>query len=150
MNNQTGKTRGSEYGRYDTNKGNARRVLVPDLMAKNPADPTTEELNKYAEALYNQYKNSHKGPTVNVYYVKDVDGNKMVSLMESAESNNRKNGFYVDSDYRILDHNCGTYGADMIKESMPWYKFSGFGGYSWGVPNSLAPYWGTSGSYTKK
>lgn len=148
VDNQTGETRGSEYGRYDTNKGKARRVRVPSLQAQNLADPSTEELNKYAEALYKQYNNAHKGSTVNVYYVKDVDGNKMRELMESAESNNRKTGFYVNSDYRILDHNCGTYGADMIKEAMPWYKFSGFGEYSWGVPDSLAPYWGTSGSYT--
>lgn len=28
---------------------------------------------------------------------------------------------------------------------MPWYKFSGFGPYSWGIPDGLAPYWGTMG-----
>lgn len=38
----TGRTRGSEYGRYDKeNKGWARRVRVPDLR-------TNEDLDAYA------------------------------------------------------------------------------------------------------
>lgn len=48
----TGQTRGSEYGRYDPEeKGIARRVTVPNFKAKEPGNPTNEELNTYAEAL---------------------------------------------------------------------------------------------------
>lgn len=69
--------------------------------------------------------------------------------MESAESNNRENGFYTNHDYRLLDHNCGTYGADMIKRAMPWYKLSGFGPYTLGTSSMVAPMWGTTGKYKK-
>lgn len=70
--------------------------------------------------------------------------------MKSAETNDRKNGFYTNTPYRILDHNCGTYGADIIKKSMPWNKFSGFGLYSWGRPAGVAPYWGRTGKFSSK
>jgi hypothetical protein len=71
----------------------------------------------------------------------------MIDLMESAETNDRENGFYTNHDYRLLDHNCGTYGADMIKKSMPRFKFSGFMPYTAGTPSMVAPMWGTSGTY---
>ena len=56
VNEDTGETRGSEYGRYDpANKGIARRVVVPDFKMKNPGNPTQEELDAYAAALDRKY-----------------------------------------------------------------------------------------------
>ena len=144
----TGKTRGSEYGRYKTNRGEAHRVVVPDFKMKNPGNPTKEELNTFAKKLYDSYAKKHDlGNRVRVYYVKGADENKMTELMKSAETNDRKNGFYTNSDYGIVGHNCGTYGADVIKKSMPWYKLSGFGLYSFGTPSSVAPSRGKTGEY---
>lgn len=139
----TGRTRGSEYGRYDKeNKGWARRVRVPDLR-------TNEDLDAYAQRLYNSYKKKHSniGNTVKVHYVKGADENKMIQLMKSAEANNRKNSFYTNHNYRILDHNCGTYAADLIKKSMPLKKLSGFGPYTIGTPSLVAPLWGETGKF---
>lgn len=148
----TGKTRGSEYGRYDKeNKGLARRVTVPDLQMADPGNPTKEELNAYANKLYNSYAKKHNkekiGNKVKIHYVKGADENKMIELMKNAETNDRKNGFYTNHNYRILDHNCGTYGADMIKKSMPLFKFSGFAPYTAGTPSMVSPILGTSGTY---
>ena len=148
----TGQTRGSEYGRYDSeNKGEARRVIVPNLQMQNPGNPTEEELNAYAARLYNSYSKKHGnlGDKVKVHYVKGADENKMIKLMESAETNNRENSFYTNRDYNLLDHICGTHGADMIKKAMPWYKLSGFGLYTLGTPSMVAPMWGTTGEYKK-
>ena len=148
----TGQTRGSEYGRYDSeNKGQARRVIVPNLQMQNPGNPTEEELNAYAAQLYNFYSKKHGnlGDEVKVHYVKGADENKMIKLMESAETNNKENGFYTNRDYNLLDHNCGTYAADMIKKITPWYKLSGFSSYTLGTPSMVAPMWGITGKYKK-
>ena len=144
VNDKTGATRGSEYGRYDkANKGIARRVVVPRLKAKDPSNPTSEELDQYARELDKMY--GHSGGLTRVHYISGADENEMIKLMQSAERN-RPDSFYQNRNYNILDHNCGTYGADLIKKSMPWYKFSGFGPYSWGTPGGVEPYWGTTGS----
>ena len=148
VDDKTGATRGSEYGRYDAaDKGIARRVTVPNLIAEDPSNPTQKELNHYAEQLNKMY--GHSGGRVEIHYVRGADDKKMINLMESAEKNT-PDSFYQNRDYNILDHNCGTYAADMIKQSMPWYKFSGFGPYSWGTPAGVAPYWGTEGNYDEK
>ena len=132
----TGKTRGSEYGRYDSaNKGIARRVSVPNFKMQDPGNPTQEELDSYAAALDKVY--GHSGGTTHVVYVKGADEEKMNELMQSAETNDRRNGYYVNRDYRILDHNCGTYGCDLIRKSLPWYSFNKLGTYTWGTPSSL-------------
>ena len=150
----TGSTRGSEYGRYDkANKGLAHRVTVPNFRPASPGNPTDEELNQYAKKVndyYNKYSGHNTGGTVKLHYVKGADEDEMIKLMKSAETNDRKNGFYTNTPYRILDHNCGTYGADIIKKSMPWNKFSGFGPYSWGRPAGVAPYWGGTGKFSSK
>ena len=74
--------------------------------------------------------------------------------MESAESGSkageRKGHYYIDHDYRIADHNCGTYGATTIKKAMPWYRFSGFGPYTYGTPGGIHQYWGGIGEYSSK
>lgn len=150
----TGMTRGSEYGRYDkSNKGSARRVRVPNVRFKGK-QPTKEEMNLYAQALYNQYSkvvNPEKlGNKIKVSYVDGADYDKMVHMMESAESNNRSNGYYLDDDYDIVDHNCGTYGASMIKDAMPTFKWSGFGPHSFGTPGGMHPYGAVEGSYERR
>ena len=142
----TGKTRGSDYGRYDKDsKGIARRVKVPNFKMATPGKPTQQELDDYARSLDKMY--GHSGGRTTVHYVRGANADEMEEMMKSAETNNREKGYYVNSDYRILDHNCGTYAADMIKKSMPWYKFSGFGLYTWGTPSGAAPYWGGTGKY---
>ena len=89
----------------------------------------------------------------------------MVNMMESAESGSktgeRKGHFYVDRDYRIADHNCGTYGATMIKKAMPWYKRAfdftnfgrifgtGFAPYTYGTSGTVAPIVLHKGSYSQ-
>ncbi len=144
----TGTTRGSEYGRYDReNQGVARRISVPSFRMKSPGNPTSEELDNYARQLDAMY--GHSGGVTRVHYIKGADEDKMIKLMQSAESGDRENGFYVNTPYRILDHNCGTYGAAILKRSMPWYKFSGFGPYTWGTPHGIVPYWGPTGEYIK-
>lgn len=134
---KTGQTRGSEYGRYDKlNKGVARRVKVPDFTLK-PGMSLQENLDNYARELDRAY--GHSGGRTQVYYIPGADYNEMVQMMESAESGDREKGYYVNSDYRILDHNCGTYAADMIKASLPWYDYGGFSLYTMGTPSMVAP-----------
>ena len=150
VNENTGQTRGSEYGRYQSNKGQARRVMVPDFKMKNPGKPTKEELNTYAEKLYNNYAKGHSlGNKVKIHYIKGADENKIIKLMKSAETNNREKGFYTNNDYNIIDHNCGTYAADMIKQSLPWYSLGGFDFYTFGTPSMAAPNRAKTGEYGK-
>lgn len=140
---ETGVTRGSEYGRYDKgNRGIARRVSVPDTHFAVPGNPTQEELDAYADALKRSY--GHTSGTVKLVYYKDADANKMKKLMQSAESNDRDTGYYVNTDYRVPDHNYGTYAASLIRNSLPWLKFSGLGwlgtpGMVGGVASMLYP-----------
>lgn len=141
----TGNTRGSEYGRYNPG-GSARRVTVPNFHAADPGNPTQEELDAYAKQLDRAY--GHSGGRTEVHYVPGADYGEMVDLMKSAESGDKKNGFYINSKYRLLDHNCGTYGVDLIKKAMPWYKFSGIGPYTVGTPSTVAPMWGGKGTYS--
>ena len=115
-----GRTRGSEYGRYKNSgkfKGVARRVIVPDFKMAIPGSPTQEELDAYAKSLDRSY--GHSGGRTQVYYLKDADYNSLVEKMKSAESGNEKTGYYQNKPYSILNHNCGTYAADMLKDSMP-------------------------------
>lgn len=118
----SGKTRGSEYGRYENDgkiKGKARRVRVPDFKMAKAGSPTQEELDAYAKALDKAY--GHSGGRTQVYYLKDADYNSLVEKMKSAESADEKNGYYQNKPYSILNHNCGTYAADMLKDSMPMW-----------------------------
>lgn len=131
----TGRTRGSEYGRYDKeNKGLARRVRVPDLR-------TNEDLDAYAQRLYNSYKKKHPqlGNSVKIHYIKDADENKMIQLMKSAESGN---GFYTNKNYNLINHNCGTYGIDLLKKAGAKFRSLGFG-----TPKMVAPLWRPTGEY---
>lgn len=150
VNEDTGQTRGSEYGRYDSaNKGTARRVSVPNFVMADPGNPTQEELDRYAEQLDKSY--GHSGGKTKVHYIKGADEDEMIKLMESAESGDRDNGYYINSDYRILDHNCGTYGCDLIKKTVPWYRKFSLPIYSFGTPSQVgmsiaAP----SGSYKQR
>lgn len=141
VNEDTGSTRGSEYGRYGGRKGSAHRVVVPDFKMKKPGDPTPEELQQYSKVLLHSYKRLHPnaGNKIKITYVRGADENKMIQMMKSAESGNRKKGFYINKDYRILDHNCGTYGADMIDKSLPWLDRGKFGIYTFGRPGNLHP-----------
>ena len=122
-----GQTRGSEYGRY-TNDGNIRgkalRVKVPSLKMANPGNPTQEELDTYAKLLDQWYNdpsknpNRHSGGRTQITYVRDADYNKLVDMMKSAETQQDK-GYYQTKPYSILNHNCGTYAADMLKAASP-------------------------------
>lgn len=138
VDNKTGKTRGSEYGRYDKeNRGMARRVNVPDIQF-DPNLPIQQQLNEYARKLGQSYHNGKHG-AVKIYYIPGANYDELVNMMNSAETNNRDTGFYVNSDYRILDHNCGTYAADMLKKALPWYSTGGFDLYTMGTPGMVAP-----------
>lgn len=113
----TGKTRGSEYGRNYNNSGKfgaARRVIVPNFYPANPGNPTTEELDQYAKKLQ---RDSH-GNTVHVTYIKGADYDKMVDYMKEAESGK---GF-ASKPYNLANHNCGSYGVQTINQAMPWYR----------------------------
>lgn len=142
VNEDTGNTRGSEYGRYDAeNKGLARRVKVPNFKMENAGNPTEEELHNYGKKVLESYKkkNPKAGNAIKITYVKGADEDKMNKMMESAETGNRKNGYYINKDYNILSHNCGTYGVDMINKATPWYKFSDLPMVSWGTPSGQHP-----------
>lgn len=111
---KTGKTRGSEYGRYSDDgdvKGKARRVVVPNLKMAIPGSPTQEELDLYAQQLDKAY--GHSGGRTQITYIKGADYNKLVDMMNSAESQQDK-GFYQTKSYGLLNHNCGTYASDML------------------------------------
>lgn len=135
VNEDTGETRGSEYGRYGSQNGHrglARRVRVPNFVMADPGNPTQEELDAYAKKLVSAYPNS--SGEARIVYVKGADENKMKELMNSAE---KGNGFYTNTDYRILDHNCGTYGCDLLSKSTPWYLKWKFGPYSSGTSSMV-------------
>lgn len=125
-----GKTRGSEYGRYGNqngHKGLARRVIVPDFKMSNPGNPSQEELNSYAQALDQKY--GHSGGRTKVSYINNINASEMQKLMESAE---KGNGFYTNTDYCLLGHNCKTYGQDLIKAAAnnKSYSYNKTGEYS--------------------
>ena len=145
-----GHTRGSEYGRYDKkSEGLARKVIVPNLKAVDPNNPTPKEMNNYAKALAKLY--GHGVGKVIVSYIPDVDYKGMVSDMQSAECNNPKS-FYQDKKYNIINHNCGTYANSLIqknKNSGAISKFLQFGITNWGTPEKAIPFGGTKGYYPK-
>lgn len=119
VNPANGQTRGSEYGRYNNDgniKGKAQRVRVPNLRMADPGNPTQEELDAYAKALDQAY--GHSGGRTQITYVRDADYNKLVNMMKSAETQQDK-GYYQTRPYSILNHNCGTYAADMLKAASP-------------------------------
>lgn len=119
---KTGKTRGSEYGRYKGDgdiKGKARRVVVPNLKMTIPGSPTQAELDAYAQALDKAY--GHSGGRTEITYVKGADYDKLVDMMKSAESQPDK-GYYQTKPYSILNHNCGTYTADMLQAATPVFS----------------------------
>ena len=145
---QTGKTRGSEYGRYDAeNKGEAHKVKIPDFKMATPGSPTQEELDNYAKKLDKSY--GHSGGATEVYYIPDADEDKMIEMMESAEKD-KDNGFYRNKDYNILTHNCGTYAADMIKKALPGLQTGGFQLVTHGTPSYVAPSSKLVGKYKQK
>lgn len=143
-----GHTRGSEYGRYDKkSEGLARKVIVPNLKAVDPNNPTSEEMDNYAESLAKAY--GHNVGDVVVSYIPDVNYRGMVRDMQSAECNNPKS-FYQDKKYNIINHNCGTYANSLIqknKNSGAISKFFQFGITNWGTPEKAIPFGGTRGHY---
>lgn len=117
---ETGHTRGSSYGRDVANSGRhgqAARIIVPDFHPNEPGNPTEEELNAYAKRLQERFPNW--GNKVNVTYVKDADYDDMVKYME--ESEKPKSG-YSSKPYNLYNHNCGVYGVHTINQAMPWYR----------------------------
>lgn len=108
---------------------------------KDPGNPTEEELHNYGERLLKSYKkrNPKAGNAIKITYIKGANEDKMNKMMESAENGDRKNGYYINKDYNILSHNCGTYGVDMINKATPWYKFSNLSWIPIGTPSSLNP-----------
>lgn len=120
VDDKTGHTRGSSYGR-GVNKsgkhGGATKVSVPDFHPAVAKKPTEEELNAYAQELSKKFP--QWGDKVNVSYVPDADYDKMVEYMEEAEK--PKSG-YSEAPYNLYNHNCGVYGVSTINQAMPWYR----------------------------
>lgn len=57
---ETGHTRGSSYGRDVANSGRhgqAARIVVPDFYPAEQGNPTEEELNVYAKRLQERFPN---------------------------------------------------------------------------------------------
>ena len=79
------------------------------------------------------------GNSVKIHYIKDADENKMIQLMKSAESGN---GFYTNKNYNLINHNCGTYGIDLLKKAGAKFRSLGFG-----TPKMVAPLWRPTGEY---
>lgn len=116
----TGHTRGSSYGRNLNNSGKhggAVKVTVPDFHPATAGKPTEEELNAYAQKLSEVFP--QWGKKVNVTYVPDADYEDMVEYMEEAEK--PKSG-YSKKPYNLYNHNCGVYGVNTINQAMPWYR----------------------------
>ena len=105
----TNRTRGSEYGRYSSSRGNAQRVTVPDFQG----DPANEEDTKrYAQKLLKSYQQKHGankvGNVVKITYVPDVDYNQTVQAMQNAERNG------LTRDYNWLKGvTCGSYAHNL-------------------------------------
>lgn len=136
-----GRARGSEYGRYSGKK--AHKINAPDLVAKDPNNPTEEELQAYAQEFSRRYGNQGKTKGhVKITYVPGTNYNEAVKLMQSAESGK---GYYTDKPYNLMTHNCGTYAHDLLRKATPWYKsLSPIYGYrfepfSWGTAGSNRP-----------
>lgn len=110
----TGQTRGSEYGRYKNKYGNAHQVRVPNFHPADPGNPTEEELNAYAQQLANRTGQK----AVNVTYVKGPDYQEMVDYMKETE----QGGGYAEDPYNVYSHNCGTYGCEVINQAMPLHR----------------------------
>lgn len=116
----TGRTRGSSYGRGVNNSGKhggAAKVSVPDFHPAVAGEPTEEELNEYAKKLNKRFPKW--GDKVNVSYVSGADYDDMVKYMEEAEK--PKSG-YSKTPYNLYNHNCGVYGVTTINQAMPWYR----------------------------
>ncbi len=111
----SGRTRGSEYGRY-TKYGKAKRVPVPDFRkASNGEYYTDKELEEYEKLLLHSYQKlmgaSKVGNNINIDYQRGVPYETIVKNMQKAESSKfpQSYGFFYDG------HNCGTY-SDVISK----------------------------------
>lgn len=116
----TGNTRGSSYGRNvqgSGSHGQANRIYVPSFHPQEPGNPTKEELDKYAKKLNKKFP--QWGNKVNVTYVKGASYDDMVKYMEESEKANK--GF-SKAPYNLYNHNCGVYGVETINQAMPWYR----------------------------
>lgn len=116
----TGYTRGSSYGRGINNSGKhggAERVSVPNFYPAVKGEPTEEELNEYAKKLAARFPSW--GDKVNVSYVPGADYDDMVEYMEKAE---KPNSGYSKTPYNLYNHNCGVYGVSTINQAMPLHR----------------------------
>lgn len=117
---ETGNTRGSSYGRgvnRSGKHGGASRVSVPNFRPAVKGEPTEEELNAYAKKLAARFPKW--GGKVNVSYIPGADYDDMVKYMEESE----KRGYgYSKTPYNLYNHNCGVYGVNVINQAMPWYR----------------------------
>lgn len=111
----SGQTRGSEYGRYKSNEGNAQRVTVPNIKMKG-THPTDAELEAYGKQLLASYKKLHPnaGDEIIVKYVPGEEGDyeKTVKTMSDAE----KRGLGIN--YNLLTCiTCGSYAKNIVNQT---------------------------------
>lgn len=129
----TNETRGSEYGRYSDDYGNARRVTVPNFTG-DISDK--KDVKKYAKRLLKSYVNKHGsnkvGNKINITYIPKKDYNKAVQDMKDSEKNGLKHPYSWATGIT-----CGSYAHNIAVGDDPSDKE--FGTPSMAAPTSILP-----------
>lgn len=101
---KTGTTKYFEYGRYDSNFGQVKQRIVPDLVMKDgkPTADSSANLYKYISQHYG------KNSPVDATYYTDADYQKIIDFaLKHIRDKSR-------DPYSIWNNNCKTFGRDAI------------------------------------
>jgi len=111
IDNKTGATRYYEYGRYDSDQGNVRKVAVSNVkIDKRTGQPTIESLNKVLKQL--STKAGHGGRIRGAY----VKSEKIEEMTSYAEKKFKERNDPDRESYSLTSNNCGTFARDVIAQ----------------------------------
>ena len=145
----SGTTRGSEYGRYNSNYGSAHRVIVPDFHPAIAGEPTEEELEAYSKKILDSYSKGREdkvGNTIRVTYVKGPKYDQIVKAMSTAEKSGINTGYSW-----LRGITCGSYANRLSQgkspsEAVHGAPTNGIIGFLWG---STRPSGDVKASYSR-
>ena len=123
IDNETGKTKYYEYGRYDKeNKGIVRNMVVPNVKVDDNGKPTLESLENVLESISNK---SGQGGCIEGAYIESDSFNAM---NEYAEDKVNDNSNPDRKSYSLLNYNCATFAIEVlnqdskVEEKTPAYR----------------------------
>ena len=110
INNESGLTKYYEYGRYDSeNKGIVRTFEIPNVVIDKNGNPTPESLTKTLKSI--SEKAGHGGRIEGAY----IKSDKFKEMNDYAIKKMNENANPDRKEYSLLNNNCGTFAADVLK-----------------------------------